>query len=128
MTRVVPVLRIAFAVGFCISCTPACENQVLQKVMAPDQGKVAVLFQRECGATTGFNWQVSIMRPRETPGEIGNAFVGDLGNSGTAIPNSPIRLQWRSPDELIILHDRHLRIFKRASHVSGITISLQALP
>ena len=35
-----------------------CENQLLSEVLSPDQVYRAIVFQRSCGATTGFSTQV----------------------------------------------------------------------
>ncbi|HEY0281498.1 MAG TPA: hypothetical protein VGC27_02615 [Rhizomicrobium sp.] len=56
-----------------------CENTVVKSVVSPDGRHKAVLFQRNCGATTGFSSQVSII-PASLwlPDHSGNAFVADL--------------------------------------------------
>jgi hypothetical protein len=40
----------------------ACGNQLYQEVLSPDNKYKAVVFQRDCGATTGFSTRVSILR------------------------------------------------------------------
>src|SRR5688572_11020252 len=55
-----------------------CRNEVLAELPAPDNRNRAVVFQRDCGATTGFSTQVSVLRgSRRLPNEGGNVFVAD---------------------------------------------------
>ena len=42
-----------------------CENELVQAVHSPDGALQAVIFQRDCGATTGYNRQVVILRASE---------------------------------------------------------------
>jgi hypothetical protein len=39
-----------------------CENELAQAVDSPDGTLKAVIFQRDCGATTGYNRQVAILK------------------------------------------------------------------
>src|SRR5687768_11049809 len=55
-----------------------CDNDVLSDVPAPGDRYRAVVFQRNCGVTTGLSTQVSVIRgSRRLPNEGGNAFVAD---------------------------------------------------
>ncbi len=45
--------------------TTACETIVRRSVVGPDGKKAAVIFERECGATVGFNTQVSLAPVKE---------------------------------------------------------------
>jgi hypothetical protein len=72
------VLTAAIAGG----CADLCENQPLQEVPSPDGKLSAILFQRSCGATTGYSTHVSIVTAEEdVPEGGGNAFVADNGHS-----------------------------------------------
>lgn len=66
--RLIPLLAILLAV--CLSklgCSESlCDNQVLQTFAAPDNSVKIVAFQRDCGATTGFNLQFTLLRSNET--------------------------------------------------------------
>jgi hypothetical protein len=76
------------------ACSP-CENEVTQSVMAPSGKLRALVFNGGCGATTGFNTQLSILEAgREPPDKGGNVLIVD-----DKIELSP---QWVSDRELII--------------------------
>ena len=40
----------------------SCENELFQTVFSPDKSLKVVVFERDCGATTGFNRQVAILK------------------------------------------------------------------
>jgi hypothetical protein len=53
-----------------VSCWPVtkasdCETQVDHQIASPDRAYVATVFHRECGATSGFNTQLSLRRQGE---------------------------------------------------------------
>lgn len=95
MVIVAIILWVAFA--YIVSTTFAgCENTIIQTVESLNKKHKAVLFERSCGATTGFSSQVSILRIDE-----------DLGNNGGNIyrakgyPNN-IALKWTSKNMLFV--------------------------
>lgn len=109
------------AVG-CAACSPECANDIMNQIPAPDGRHVAVLFQRGCGATTGVNWQVSVLDRGQSPTGTGNAFIADLGSGMAPGRDRPVRLMWKGSDELNIWHDSRMRIFKSETHVSSIRV------
>lgn len=54
-----------------------CGNTVVKTARSPDGQLDAVLFERSCGATTGFSTQISIVPASELPDGGGNVFVAD---------------------------------------------------
>jgi len=63
-----------------------CGNEALARVEAPGGARVALVFERGCGATTGFSTQVSVLPARSTfrvapaflrPTESGNVLIID---------------------------------------------------
>jgi len=64
-----------------------CDNEVAQIAPARDGRFDAVLFQRSCGATTGFSTQISVLAHGERPTGAGNAFIAD-DDHGSARPGA----------------------------------------
>jgi hypothetical protein len=61
-----------------VACSSACENDVLSQATSPSGRLKAVAFTRNCGATTGFNVQVSILASGSRLRNVkGNAFIAD---------------------------------------------------
>lgn len=53
-----------------------CGNEIISSDVAPNGALKAVLFRRDCGATTGYSTQVSILSAsRSLPNEAGNIFI-----------------------------------------------------
>ena len=90
-----------------LALAACCDNEILTVSPSPDGARKAVVFMRNCGATTGFNTQVSII-PAHTPaprGE-GNALVVDGWHT--------LHLHWRDNDELEIGDYGSARVFHQA--------------
>jgi hypothetical protein len=76
-----------------------CANQVFQEVYSADRTLKAVVFQRDCGATTGFSTQVSVLPARET---LGNNVAGNLYIANGHPADSRLLLQWTSQRSILI--------------------------
>ena len=75
-----------------------CGNEIFKEVNSPSSEFKAVIFQRDCGATTGFNTQVSVIPITETlPNEGGNVLIIDGHPSDTQL-----EIFWLSNNELNI--------------------------
>jgi hypothetical protein len=110
-----------------LSSPDMCANEVLREHSSPGGKLKVVVFQRDCGATTGFSTQASILSAEEDlPEEGGNLFVSDT-NHGAA-PSGPgggpeVRVGWKNARELWLSHHRNARIFKAEREVQGISVS-----
>lgn len=94
----------------------ACGNQVLRTVTAPDGRHAAAIFRRDCGATTGFSIQVSLVGPGEAPAGSGDLFVA--GGEGR-MPD----VEWLGPDPLRISYRRDsLLLHEQVSERDGVRI------
>lgn len=88
----------------------------------------AALFQRDCGATTGFSTQVSVLTPGDEVTGGGNAFRADDDHGAAAVGEwhgSWADLRWLSSDHLLIRYAVRSRIFKRDDQAAGVRISYQ---
>lgn len=75
-----------------------CGNEVYTEVLSPNKEYKAVVFQRDCGATTGFSAQISIIDSGdELENESGNIYIID-GHPKDVSP----RVRWASDTELRI--------------------------
>ena len=77
------LLSLAFRVAGCgllveLVRREMCGSYVFEEAYSPDNTYKAVVFQRDCGATTGFSTRVSILRSsKELPNKPGNVFAMD---------------------------------------------------
>lgn len=111
-SRLFPFL---LALPLLLSGCGLCENEVSQTVLSPS-GKLKVLvFSRDCGATTGFNTQVSIIPSSDAlPDDGGNALIlrGEV----------PLKVEWRSDSSLQLNGLGSAKLFKQEHAVAGVTI------
>jgi hypothetical protein len=114
------------AVGLFLLEEDACANKLLYESVSPDRHMKAVVFMRDCGATTDFSTQVAIIPSSEKLSKAsGNAFSADT-NHGAA-PSGPgggpvVKVQWQSPIELVISHHSAAQIFRLEPAVGGIKV------
>src|SRR3954451_11985351 len=97
-----------------------CSNEVPSEHVSPDGQWKYVSFDRNCGATTGSNLQITVL-PTNTllPHEAANAFIADDNHGVTKFVAQP---QWLSNRKLRITYSSRARIFKRESKVGFIEI------
>lgn len=113
----------------CLDGAGLCANRIVSRVDAPGGARSAVMFERDCGATTGFSTQISILRPGEAPAGKGNVLIAD-DDHGAAMagdwggPWAEIR--WLGRDHLLILHATKARMFLRQEAVAGARITYRA--
>ncbi|HEY8118515.1 MAG TPA: hypothetical protein VIE91_04685 [Methylophilaceae bacterium] len=93
-----------------------CGNQVLAEYPSPNNKLKAVTFERDCGATTGFSTQVSILSSASVlENEGGNIFVADT-NHGAAPAGQgggpEVQVNWLSETRLQIQHHKLVRIHR----------------
>ena len=103
-----------------------CGSEILHSVASPDGKNKAVIFQRDCGATTDFSTQVSLLPSSSTLGnEAGNAFIADT-NHGAAPSGEgggpTLGVRWLSPSSIMISHHPSARIFRAPDDVAGIRV------
>lgn len=103
-----------------------CSNQTATTLKSPDGKHQAVLFMRECGATTDFTTQVSVVNSWWPFHAIGNVFVADAYDGGAK--RGPwggpwAQIAWLSSQELLVTYDKRSRVFARNSTVHGVRIT-----
>lgn len=114
----------------CAGCSDVCQNTVVSRSLSPNGALAAVLFQRDCGATTSFSTQISILRPDDNPTGGGNAFVADDDHGAARVGSwegSWAETKWLAPDHLLIRYAAKSRLFKRSDNVSGVKITYQVV-
>ncbi len=111
-------------------CSDVCRNNVVQRLSAPYGRHQAIMFQRDCGATTGFSTQISVIDRGERATGSGNAYRADADHGAAAVghwggPWAEVR--WLAPDHLVVRYAENSRIFEQDDRVSGIRISYRSV-
>jgi len=111
------------------SSLAGCGNDVAKEVRSPSGKKKAVIFERDCGATTSFTTQVSILSSnRSLPNEIGNVFVAntDHGKARAGSWGGPlVELSWIDDTHLLLRYDRLAEVSKREQLVGDVNIGYE---
>ena len=110
-------------------CSDVCHNTVVSRADSPSGKYSAVMFQRDCGATTGFSTQVSILESDKQPSGAGNAFRADDDHGAAAAGQwgGPwAEFRWLAPNHLLIRFATKARIFKQADTVGDVKISYES--
>lgn len=103
-----------------IACADPCSNTTVAIVPSPSGEFNAVVFERGCGATTGFSTQVSLLRRGERLSNTGgNALTVDSGHAPLPLQ---VKAEWVSDRVLRLTYDPRLRTFIKESAVSGVTL------
>lgn len=109
---------VLFALAMLVGC--GCVNEAPAEHASPDGQWKYVSFDRNCGATTATNLQVSVLPISQAlPGGAANAFIADDDHGATRFIAQP---EWISARKLRITYAAKARIFKREPKVGPIDI------
>ena len=110
-------LLVVLAIFLVISgCDVGCGNDVVSSIPSPSGTANVIVFNRGCGATTGFNTQVSIVH-------AGAAAPAGAGNTLILNGNVPLKVQWLSESKLSISGLGSAQVFKQEQSVAGVSIA-----
>jgi len=111
----------------CLDLAGGCGNEILRVHYSPTKRLKAVVFERNCGATTGFSTQISIMSANsDLPNKAGNVFVADTNHGKSpAGPGGgpPVEVEWKGESSLNITYDNRAGVFLRNDSQNGVTIT-----
>ncbi len=97
-----------------------CDLMKRQDYPSPDAQHVAVVFEMCCYDTTGFYPHVSLLRPRQKLGDIGNVLIGG--------PGDVFSVEWTAPQSLLVQYrpsGEWIRHPTPTTNIDGITITFQ---
>jgi hypothetical protein len=111
VVAVLGVCVIVFICGLMYLFQGMCRNYIHKTIESPEATLKAVIFQRDCGATTGFSTQISILSVNEQLGDdSGNIFSSD-GHPEESAPE----VTWVNEEELNIKKRFPVQIYSQES-------------
>jgi hypothetical protein len=101
-----------------------CGNDVLARYRAPDTSVEVVVFQRDCGATTGFSTQASIGEINAGTGNRpGNIFRAVCGRAPAGKGGGPeLRVRWIDNRTVELAYHRAADVLRKPTEHRGIKI------
>lgn len=107
----------------------ACGLQLAQEVWSPDHTRRAVLYQFDCGATTPFTTQVSILREGEPlPHRAGNVFSAYHGSHAGSWRGPYTDLGWLNNQTLLLSYVADAAISQQQPTHDGVSIRYRPVP
>jgi hypothetical protein len=104
-----------------------CENTPEKVVASPNGELKAVIFDRGCGATTGFTTGVSILNSVEdlSNADKGNVLLADGAYQETSRSANRVNFEaeWRSDTELLVRHS--IATHKQSESVGNVRIRFE---
>jgi hypothetical protein len=102
-----------------------CGTQIFAEVYSPNDKYKAVIFERNCGATTNFSTNVSVLRAEDSlPNRPGNVFQIDGHPDWTLV-----RATWAAPRSLLITYEDDYEVWHQESFfrdfLTGVTVEYQ---
>lgn len=113
-------------------CAAGCGDEVVQHEPSPYGWGTAIVFVRDCGATTGFATQVALVGNVDAGRRERNVvFVADDDHGAT--PSWPgggtrVRVRWVAANHLEVAHHPRARTSQREESHGGIRITYAPLP
>lgn len=91
----------------------------------------AVVFVRDCGATTSWSTQVSLVDKGDSIGQRGNLFIVDDGGNDVernAAMGPLVSVRWQGSDRLVIKYATGSEMFRKKSEYGDVEIAYRQLP
>lgn len=108
------LITFVYSLGFIL-----CNNTAVKEVCSPNREYKVVVFERNCGATTGFSTQVSVFRNSILSlsffKKSGNVFIADTnhGEAQAAEWGGPeVEVEWLNNNKLLLKYPKQARVFK----------------
>ena len=109
-----------------------CGNSGLQEYVSPTGAHKVVVFVRNCGATTNFSTQASLLRAGSSlPNDPGNLMILD-DNHGAAglddVARLRVKVNFLSETDVSIEYPRTARVFQLLAARDGVAVHYDVFP
>ncbi len=108
-----------------------CGNTIVKELPSPSKKIKVVIFTRDCGATTGYSTQLSIIETSDKlDNETGNTLImSDKLGDGLNFDNGGAKIQaiWTSENSLTIYFDQRTEFTRKEEKIGDIKITYEQL-
>jgi hypothetical protein len=110
--------RIILLALFCLTgCDSMCGSDPIHSQVSPDGRLKAVAYLYDCGATTGFSTQVSVIDADDEITSSGNILIVD-GKRG-------LNVKWLSDTKLLISNSAGHKTYKKVDELGSVKVSYE---
>ena len=116
-----------FIASLSLSDCDMCRNSVMRQIKSPDRQYQAVIFERDCGATSDFSTQISIIRADKSlrQNEVGNIFRADSDHGAVPVDAKgliAVDVQWVDKRTLSIAYPAKARVFSHEPTAGDVAV------
>jgi hypothetical protein len=108
-----------------------CGNQIIEEIPSPNKEFKAVIFTRDCGATTGYSTQLSIIKiSANLENEGGNVLtMSDKTGDGLTSENGGVKVEatWSTDTTITIYLDNRTDFITHVDEINGIKVSYKEI-
>jgi len=109
-----------------------CGNQIVTEQVSPNKKYKAVVYVRDCGATTGFSTQVSILRNNKKlrDDESGNVLtLSDhyYGQYKNYYGGAEVKVMWITNNKLLVHFDSKAEAGIKKNKIDGIEVAYEQI-
>jgi hypothetical protein len=125
---VATIATVALVVAF----RDPCDNEAFEEFRSPNGRWKVVVFERSCGATTGFSTQASLLpvdAPR--PKGAGNVLAIDDDHGNVSVGNNgkiEVHVRFRGDSTLTLAYPTSARAFTQVAAMHGVVVEHERLP
>ena len=109
-----------------------CSLLVVRRTLSPNGHREAVLYQRNCGATTDFATNLSVVSAgARIANARGNVLVADSYDGQAPLDSGSVihlSVKWLGDDSLLVQYDRRARLFRQELRVRGVSVRYDTIP
>jgi hypothetical protein len=120
-------LFLLLCLGFTEGCD-RCSNQIMRTLPSPNGRHTAILFERNCGVTTGISTQIAIIATAAKQHKADDVFIADSNHGRIPVDTDGllnVDIGWRSDAVLSITYPSQARILLKAPGHQGVKIAYQ---
>jgi hypothetical protein len=121
-------LRWILGAGFWVLAgCETCVNHVVSEAHSPGGQWKVITFERDCGTTTGFSTQISVLDSvGALGGGDGNVFIADDNHGAVKLSADhtiPLRVLWKTDTQFAIQYPEGARIFRQQRTYGPVSVS-----
>ncbi len=106
-------------ITFIPGCNELCKNDELSRINSPNEQRSIVIFVRDCGATTSWSWQASLVQgSKRLPNKPGNVLI-TAGSS----KSDQWEVEWKANNRVIFTLPAGIEVRQQIKKVGDVEVA-----